>query len=40
MVKLKSVEIFQDTEYSLITVQIFYSVFTSVDEFIELNIPL
>ena len=37
---LKQVNAFHDPEYHTSTIQIYYSVFTSVDEFIELNIPL
>lgn len=40
MVKLKEVIVTSDPEYHSITVQIFYSVFSSLDEFIEFNIPL
>jgi phage baseplate assembly protein W len=40
MVKLKEVIVTSDPEYHNITVQIFYSVFSSLDEFIEFNIPL
>jgi len=40
MVKLKEVIINASPEYSTIEAQIFYSVFSSLDEFIEFNIPL
>lgn len=40
MVKLKEVIVSSDPEYFYINVQIFYSVFSSLDEFIEFNIPL
>ena len=40
MVELKEVVITSDPEYHNITAQIFYSVFSSLDEFIEFNIPL
>ena len=39
-VKVKKIEAIPSPEYNLVTIQIFYSVFTSVNEFIELNIPL
>jgi hypothetical protein len=39
-VNLKEVKIISNSDYNIITVQIFYSVFTSLNEFIELNIPL
>jgi len=39
-VNLKEVKIISNSDYNTITVQIFYSVFTSLNEFIELNIPL
>lgn len=40
MVKLKEVIATSDPEYNNIKIQIFYSVFSSLDEFIEFNIPL
>jgi phage baseplate assembly protein W len=40
MVKLKEVIPISDPEYYNLTIQIFYSVFSSLDEFIEFNIPL
>lgn len=39
-VNLKEVKIISNSNYNIVTVQIFYSVFTSLNEFIELNIPL
>jgi len=39
-VNLKEVKIISNSDYNIVTVQIFYSVFTSLNEFIELNIPL
>lgn len=39
-VRLKEVKVLSNPEYHILTVQIFYSVFTSLNEFIELNIPL
>jgi len=39
-VRLKEVKVLSNSEYHILTVQIFYSVFTSLNEFIELNIPL
>jgi len=40
MVKLKEVIATSDPEFNNIKVQIFYSVFSNLDEFIEFNIPL
>jgi hypothetical protein len=40
VVKLKEVKVISNSEYNIITIQISYSVFTSLNEFIELNIPL
>jgi phage baseplate assembly protein W len=40
MVNLKKVTTSSDPEYYNITVQIFYSVFSSLNEFIEFNMPL
>jgi len=37
---LKNIEATPNFEFNVLTIQIFYSVFTSTDEFIELNIPL
>lgn len=39
-VNLKEVKVISNSEYNIITIQISYSVFTSLDEFLELNIPL
>lgn len=39
-VNLKEIKIISNSDYNIITIQIFYSVFTSLNEFIELNIPL
>ena len=39
-VKLKEVKVISNSEYNIVTIQISYSVFTSLDEFLELNIPL
>jgi phage baseplate assembly protein W len=39
-VKLKEVKVISNPEYHILTIQISYSVFTSLNEFIELNIPL
>ena len=40
MVKLQEIKTFSDPEYYNITVQIFYSVFSSLNEFVEFNMPL
>ena len=40
MVELKEVKASADPDYYSITIQIFYSVFSSLDESIEFNIPL
>lgn len=40
MVKLEEVKILPDPEYYSFTTQIFYSVFSSLDQFIEFNVPL
>lgn len=40
MVRLKEIRISSDPEYHNITAQIFYSVFSSLNEFIEFNVPL
>ncbi len=40
MVTLQKVTITSDPEYHNITAQVFYSVFSSLNEFIEFNIPL
>jgi phage baseplate assembly protein W len=39
-VNLQEVKIISNSDYNIITIQISYSVFTSLNEFIELNIPL
>lgn len=40
MVELKEIIANADLEYNTITVQIFYSVFSSLNEFVEFNVPL
>lgn len=40
VVRLNNIYIESNPEYQVLTVRIFYSVFTSLNEFIELNIPL
>ena len=40
MVTLKEIKVFSDTDNFSITVQIFYSVFSSLNEFVEFNMPL
>jgi len=40
MVKLKKVTVTSDPEYHNMTAQVFYSVFSSLNEFIEFNVPL
>lgn len=40
MVKLKEVIVLSDPEYQYIEAKIFYSVFSSLNEYIEFNIPL
>lgn len=40
VVNLKEVKVTSNSEYNIVNVQISYSVFTSLDEFLELNIPL
>jgi phage baseplate assembly protein W len=40
MVTLKEIKVFSDIDNFSITVQIFYSVFSSLNEFVEFNMPL
>jgi phage baseplate assembly protein W len=40
VVKLKEINVTPNLDYNIITIQISYSVFASLNEFIELNIPL
>ena len=37
---LKEIKIIADEDYYSVTIQIFYSVFSSLNEFVEFNMPL
>jgi len=40
VIELKEVKIIADEDYYSVTIQIFYSVFSSLNEFVEFNMPL
>ena len=40
MIELKEIKTMADEEYYSVTIQIFYSVFSSLNEFVEFNMPL
>jgi phage baseplate assembly protein W len=40
VIELKEIKIIADEDYYSVTIQIFYSVFSSLNEFVEFNMPL